>query len=521
MSTSSVPVPTPNNSFDVIIVGAGIAGPALACALASLPPKTSAPLRIALLDRSLAEPNRIVGELLQPGGMNALRELGIQDCVDGIDAISTFGYAVLYKEKTIHIPYPDKAEGRSFHHGRFVMSLRDKARNARGVQLIEATVSDVIEDAETGKVVGVRTTRKEVDASSNSGGSATEFYADIVFMADGWSSKFRSQVLGASLRQPKLKSHFVGFVLEDVILPIPKHGTVVLIPGTGPLLLYQIGTHETRMLVDVQGGLPKDVPAYVKDNIIPFLPENLRDPILDCMAKGKPKSMPNSFLPASLQGSKSHKAGAILIGDAWNMRHPLTGGGMTVALSDVVILRRLLEPLVSEAYDALSEPGAVPPRPFADWERITPLLTDLHWERKGLASTVNILSVALYDLFGAEDENLNVLREGCIKYFERGGECIAGPVSLLSGLAPRPHLLAYHFFSVAFYSVYCLFTSPRLTAQTSEDHEGQDSSVAVSRPSMQSPSIDQYPALTLRSIAAIYTAAIVFLPLVWTEIRWW
>lgn len=31
------------------------------------------------------------------------------------------------------------------------------------------------------------------------------------------------------------------------------------------------------------------------------------------------------------------------------------------------------------------------------------------------------------------DENLNVLREGCLKYFERGGECISGPVALLSG----------------------------------------------------------------------------------------
>ncbi|KAG8999033.1 Squalene epoxidase [Tulasnella sp. JGI-2019a] len=513
MSTSSVPA---SNTFDVIIVGAGIAGPALACALASLPSKSSPPLRIALLDRSLAEPNRIVGELLQPGGMNALRELGLEDCVENIDAISTFGYAVLYKGTTIHIPYPDKAEGRSFHHGRFVMSLRDRARTARGVQLIEATVSDVIEDAETGKVVGVKATRKDLGASP----VASEFYADIVFMADGWSSKFRSQVLGASLREPKLKSHFVGFVLEDVTLPIPKHGTVVLIPGTGPLLLYQIGTHETRMLVDVQGGLPKDVPAYVKKSIIPFLPENLREPILDCMAKGKPKSMPNSFLPASLQGSKNHKAGAILIGDAWNMRHPLTGGGMTVALSDVVILRKLLEPLISEACETPSEAGATPSRPFADWERITPLLTDLHWERKGLASTVNILSVALYDLFGAEDENLNVLREGCIKYFERGGECITGPVSLLAGLAPRPLLLANHFFSVAFYSVYCLFTTPRLTTQPSEDDDAHSDS-AVSKPSMHPPSVDEYPALLFRGIAAIYTAAIVFLPLVWTEIRWW
>lgn len=37
--------------------------------------------------------------------------------------------------------------------------------------------------------------------------------------------------------------------------------------------------------------------------------------------------------------------GALLMGDAFNMRHPLTGGGMTVALSDIVVLRDLLRPL--------------------------------------------------------------------------------------------------------------------------------------------------------------------------------
>lgn len=33
------------------------------------------------------------------------------------------------------------------------------------------------------------------------------------------------------------------------------------------------------------------------------------------------------------------------MGDAFNMRHPLTGGGMTVGLSDVIVLRNLLRPL--------------------------------------------------------------------------------------------------------------------------------------------------------------------------------
>ena len=44
--------------------------------------------------------------------------------------------------------------------------------------------------------------------------------------------------------------------------------------------------------------------------------------------------------------------GAILLGDSFNMRHPLTGGGMTVALSDVVIVRDLLRQLenINDSY---------------------------------------------------------------------------------------------------------------------------------------------------------------------------
>ena len=98
--------------------------------------------------------------------------------------------------------------------------------------------------------------------------------------------------------------------------------------------------------------------------------------------------MPNSFLPPVNQGTGRSKQGAILIGDSWNMRHPLTGGGMTVALNDVVILRELL--------------GSVDD--LKNWKKIQKALHRWHWDRKPLSSTVNILSVALYDLFGADGE---------------------------------------------------------------------------------------------------------------------
>ena len=121
----SSPLHRTMSSYDVVIVGAGIAGCALAHALSTLP--RSKPLRIGLVERSLSEPDRIVGELLQPGGVIALKLLGIESCLEGIDAVPVKGYCVVEGGKAVHIPYPGKHEGRSFHHGRFIMKLREAA----------------------------------------------------------------------------------------------------------------------------------------------------------------------------------------------------------------------------------------------------------------------------------------------------------------------------------------------------------------------------------------------------------
>lgn len=43
--------------------------------------------RILLLERDFSEPDRIVGELLQPGGYLMLKKLGLEDCTDGIDSV--------------------------------------------------------------------------------------------------------------------------------------------------------------------------------------------------------------------------------------------------------------------------------------------------------------------------------------------------------------------------------------------------------------------------------------------------
>ncbi|KAE9448418.1 hypothetical protein C3L33_19685, partial [Rhododendron williamsianum] len=135
VQSQGVSVTTPANggfrsetdgSTDVIIVGAGVAGAALACTLAK------DGRRVHVIERDLTEPDRIVGELLQPGGYLKLIELGLEDCVKEIDAQRVIGYALYKDGRDAKLPYPlenfpSDVAGRSFHNGRFIQRMRQKA----------------------------------------------------------------------------------------------------------------------------------------------------------------------------------------------------------------------------------------------------------------------------------------------------------------------------------------------------------------------------------------------------------
>ena len=71
-----------------------------------------------------------------------------------------------------------------------------------------------------------------------------------------------------------------------------------------------------------------------------------------------------------------------------------------------------------------------------------------------VASTINTLAGALYKVFCASpDPARKEMRQACFDYLSLGGVFSDGPVSLLSGLNPRPLSLVLHFFAVAVYGV--------------------------------------------------------------------
>ncbi|KAI4234085.1 MAG: hypothetical protein LQ352_008194, partial [Teloschistes flavicans] len=447
-----------HHESDVVIVGAGILGTSLAVTLARQGRS------VILLEKSLKEPDRIVGELLQPGGVQALTELGLRECLEGIDAIRVKGYEVIYYGTRVHIPYPANAagderrrrggssgafdgenpgmmqeklplrrpEGRSFHHGRFIQQLRLAAMREENISLIERTVTGIVKNDWTGQVVGV-------EAENPKNGSMKDVYfGQLTVLADGYASRFRKEFIPHA---PVSKSKFYGLELIDADLPNEMHGHVVLGDGA-PVLLYQIGTRETRALVDVRDGTPTASVAsggakgHLRNVVLPSLPRCVQPSFARALDEGKLRSMPNSWLPPSTQ----QVPGMVLLGDAMNMRHPLTGGGMTVAFNDVLTLRDLLSP---ENIPDLGNTAAVKRQ-----------MRRFHWRRKNLTSVINILAQALYSLFAANDPQLKALQRGCFRYFQRGGSCIDGPVGLLAGIIRQPLVLFYHFFAVALLAIW-------------------------------------------------------------------
>jgi squalene monooxygenase len=92
---------------------------------------------------------------------------------------------------------------------------------------------------------------------------------------------------------------------------------------------------------------------------------------------------------------------------------------MSVAFNDVVILRNLFATEIKNLKNREATANI--------------FKTQYCTLRRPVATTVNILAVALHSVFAANDDPvLPEMRKGCWEYFKLGGECVNGPLSLLS-----------------------------------------------------------------------------------------
>ncbi|GMH13571.1 hypothetical protein Nepgr_015412 [Nepenthes gracilis] len=409
---------------DIIVVGAGVAGSALAYALGK------DGWLVHVFERDLTEPDRIVGELLQPGGYSKLIELGLEDCVEDIDAQRVAGIVFLMKGKRTRMSYPPEnihsdMVGRGFRNGRFIQKMREKAASLPNVRLEQGTVVSLIE--EKGTIKGVR-------YKPNTGQELTAL-APLTIVCDGGFSNLRRSLCNPKVDVP---SCAVCMVLENCELPFANHGHVVM-ADPSLVLMFPISSTEIRCMVDVLGQKVPSISSgemahYLKTKIAPQMPPELYGAFMSAVDKGNIRTTPNRIMAAD----PCPTPGALLLGDAFNMRHSLTGGGMTVALSDIVLLRNLLRP-VQDLHDSYA---------------LCKYLESFHTLRKPMASTINILADSMHTVFSASPHKARQeIRKALLDFLGLGSMFTNQALSLYSGLSPRPLSLLLFFFAMAVYGV--------------------------------------------------------------------
>ncbi len=400
--------------YDVCIIGAGVAGATIAARLGK------AGKKIAIVERNLSERDVIVGELLQPGGVQILQDMGLDSFLHNIDAQAVKGYNIIYQDKETQIKYPHQngePSGYGFRNGKFVQNIRSAIQSLKSVDVFEGRVVSLIEHE--GIVNGIEYAAKGAEKTKS-------INAALTIVSDGPLSKFRDSLSKAKI---KVNGYFVGIILENC--PLPYHGYGHLVIGNHPpFVMYPVNSNEIRILIDFPGEQPPKINEQFKEQLVevfhPVMPDQMKKAFLKAIEKSGFKMMPNHRLPAM----PVFKKGVVLLGDSLNMRHPLTGGGMTAAFADVKNLTNKLIEIDN----------------FSDLTKTAKAVKSFYDTRHLGNQTINILADGLYGVVKHPD-----LREAFFEYVNRGGKFAEEPIAILGGLNTDKKLLRKHFFAVANY----------------------------------------------------------------------
>src|SRR4051812_17350577 len=241
-----------NNQYDICIVGAGVAGAPMAAYLAGHG------FRVAIVEKDLREQDRIVGELMQPGGVTQLREMGLDHVLDGFEAQTITGYALFLRDQHFAIEYPDHQTGRGLRNGKMLQAMRAHLRTYSNIDLIEGTAVNLIETDR--KITGLKYIPK---GSENT----ADISASLTIVCDGMFTSFRDTLSDTT---KTVSSHFLGLVLHDCVLPFPNHGHVIAAEPS-PVLIYPISSTETRVLIDFPTAQAprksEELTTYLRDKV--------------------------------------------------------------------------------------------------------------------------------------------------------------------------------------------------------------------------------------------------------------
>ncbi|XP_043922870.1 squalene monooxygenase-like [Protopterus annectens] len=413
---------------DIIVVGGGILGAAFATVMAKDGRK------VTMIERDMKEPDTIAGEIVQPGGIKLLQELGLHDAIKGKDAAPIRGYCIkdliFNMKSTLPLPLSENKEvieAKGLHHGRFVMGLRKLAMAEPNVTVIEGNVTSLLE--ENACVIGVQYKDKE-------GGDVKKLYAPLTLVADGIFSNLRKSLIS---RKPQVTSQFTGVIME--VLPGQNITTLLSCSvKSRAIVMYPISTTETRVMVDTTGIQPRNLKNFLQEEAYSYIPDHQKEAFLLGLQNDNLKSFPTRYVPAVAVD----KPGVLVLGDAFNLRHPFTAAGMTIILNDIAIFKQLLQN-IPDLYDDKAILKAK--RQF------------YAIRKKKFSFVMNILAELIYKLFTATDESVIQIRKALIFRSSLSEEWSLKLSLQVAGLSTKPWTLIKVCLDIVLCAVYLTFKS--------------------------------------------------------------
>jgi 2-polyprenyl-6-methoxyphenol hydroxylase-like FAD-dependent oxidoreductase len=327
-------------TYDLIIVGGGIGGSALALVMAE------AGHSVLLLEQTDVYEDKVRGEWIAPWGVAETHRLGVYDRL-----VAAGGHHI-----TRHVTYDESLDPAAAEAAALPLSFFKEGvpgplclRHPLHCQ----TLFDAAKAAGAVALRGVQVTAlgagDRPDVAYEHGGQSHQAAGRLLVGADGRTSQVR-ETIGVPLHQDRPHHWFGGLLVRNVVDWDP--------------LLQAIGTEgDFGFLAFPQGGGTVRVyGGYALDQTHRFKgadgPRRFLDafdmgcsPATASLARGEPAGPLFSYFNADSWTDEPFRKGAVLIGDAAGWNDPILGLGLSITYRDVRIVSELL-------------------KSTADWERL-------------------------------------------------------------------------------------------------------------------------------------------------------
>lgn len=312
-----------SNGYDIITVGGGLGGTALALSMA----KHGA--RVLVLERETKFKDRVRGEQVASWGAADAIDLGIYDLLTGTCAHELPWWDIYMMGKRMQHrnmleTTPRSTPNLTFYHPEMQEVIISAAEEA-GAEIRRGV-----------RVTGVRPSPAPEVVCANGAGEET-LTARLVVGADGRTSNVRKWGGFAEQQDPQ-RLQIAGILVEGS--SVPEEGAAIFLDpmGNGITLLFPQGNRRVRAytVTHCEGGASfhgdKDAPAFFEHCLKAGVPG-------EWLEKAEASGPLATFNGADSYVPYPYKDGIALVGDAAATSDPSWGQGLSLTLRDVRTLR--------------------------------------------------------------------------------------------------------------------------------------------------------------------------------------